>query len=294
VIDLHTHSRVSDGSETPARVVELAAAAHCSALALTDHDSLAGLDEAAAAAAELGVRLVPGCEVSCRKPAPPRGAAPLAGSVHVLVYFVGPGPSPLNDELGALRGDRAARNRALAARLVELGTGVRYEDVVAEAGEEAGVGRPHFARALVAAGAADDVDDAFDRFLADGRPAYVPKARIDPPDVARLAHASGGVAVLAHPLSTGLEPRHLERLVAELADGGLDGIEAVYGSYSPDQRTTLKEMAKRCGVVATGGSDFHGTFKPGLNVGTGRGDLRVPNDVLDALEARRSAGPGAP
>jgi hypothetical protein len=168
---------------------------------------------------------------------------------------------------------------------------VRYEDVVAEAGDEAGVGRPHFARALVAAGAAADVDDAFDRYLADGRAAYVPKARIDPPDVARLAHASGGVAVLAHPLSTGLEPRDLERLVAELADGGpadggLDGIEAVYGSYSPDQRNTLKGMAKRCGVVATGGSDFHGTFKPGLNVGTGRGDLRVPNDVLDALEAR--------
>jgi len=287
VIDLHTHSRVSDGSETPARVAELAAAAGCSALALTDHDSLAGLDEAGRVAAELGVRLVPGCEVSCRKPAPPEGAAPIAGSVHVLVYFVTPGAGPFQDELVKLRGDRAVRNQELAARLVELGTGVRYDDVVAEAGDEGGVGRPHFARALVAAGAAADVDDAFDRYLADGRAAYVPKARIDPPDVARLAHESGGVAVLAHPLSTGLGPRALERLVAELADGGLDGIEAVYASYSHDQRTALREIAKRCGLVATGGSDFHGTFKPGLNVGTGRGDLRVPDDVLRALEERR-------
>jgi 3',5'-nucleoside bisphosphate phosphatase len=287
MIDLHTHSSVSDGSETPGRVVELAVAAGCSALALTDHDSLAGLEEAGRVAAEHGVRLVPGCEVSCRKPAPPSGAPRIEGSVHVLVYFVEPGAGPLQDELVVLRGDRAVRNRELAARLGELGTGVTYEDVLAEAGDEAGMGRPHFARALVKAGAAEDVDDAFDRWLADGRPGYVPKARLDPPDVARLAHESGGVAVLAHPLSTGLDLPHLERLVAELAEGGLDGIEAVYSSYSPDQRTALRRMAKRVGLLATGGSDFHGSFKPGLDVGTGRGDLNVPDELLAILEARR-------
>jgi predicted metal-dependent phosphoesterase TrpH len=287
VIDLHTHSIVSDGSETPGRVVELAAQAGCSALALTDHDSLGGLADAARMATEVGVRLVPGCEVSCRKPAPPRGAPPIDGSVHVLVYFVEPGPGPLQDELTKLREDRAQRNRELVARLQELGTGITYEDVRAEAGEEGGMGRPHFARALVKAGAAHDIDDAFDRYLADGRPGYVPKARLDPPDVARLAHASGGVAVLAHPLSTGLSPQHLERLVAQLADEGLDGMEAVYSSYTPDQRSVLRRMAARTGLVATGGSDFHGSFKPGLFVGTGRGDLNVPAEMLDALEARR-------
>jgi len=246
-------------------------------------------------AAELGVRLVPGCEVSCRKPAPPPGAPRIEGSVHVLVYFVEPGEGPLQDELVKLRGDRAVRNEELAARLVELGTGVTYEDVLAEAGDEGGIGRPHFARALVKAGAAEDIDDAFDRWLADGRPAYVPKGRLDPSHVARLAHESGGVAVMAHPLSTGLGPRHLERLVADLAGGNgksdgidaIDGIEAVYSSYTPDQRTLLRRMAARLGLVATGGSDFHGSFKPGLFVGTGRGDLRVPDDVLEALEARR-------
>jgi predicted metal-dependent phosphoesterase TrpH len=287
MIDLHTHSTVSDGSEPPARIVELAAAAGCSALALTDHDSLAGLDEAGRVAADLGVRLVPGCEVSCRKPSPPRGAPRIEGSVHVLVYFVEAGDGPLQRELFKLRQDRAVRNRELAARLEELGTGVTFEDVVAEAGDEAGVGRPHFARALVKAGAAEDIDDAFDRWLADGRPGYVPKARLDPPDVARLAHESGGVAVLAHPLSTGLSFPHLERMVSELAEGGLDGIEAVYASYTPDQRANLRRMATRTGLVATGGSDFHGSFKPGLFVGTGRGDLNVPDEMLDALEARR-------
>jgi predicted metal-dependent phosphoesterase TrpH len=287
VIDLHTHSTVSDGSEPPGRIVELAAEAGCTALSLTDHDSLAGLDEAGRVAARLGVRLVPGCEVSCRKPASPRGAPPIEGGVHVLVYFVEPGAGPLQEELVKLRGDRAVRNRALAARLLELGTGVTFEDVVAEAGDEEGVGRPHFARALVKAGAAEDVDDAFDRWLADGRPAYVPKARLDPSDVAGLAHESGGVAVLAHPLSTGLPLSHLERLVAELADGGLDGIEAVYASYTPDQRASLRRMAARLGLVVTGGSDFHGSFKPGLCVGSGRGDLNVPDEALQALEERR-------
>jgi hypothetical protein len=288
VIDLHTHSTVSDGSDPPERIAELAARAGCSALALTDHDSLAGLPAARRTAEALGITLVPGCEVSCRRASRPDGAGTAAGSVHVLVYFVDQGDGPLQRELVRLRQDRARRNAELAQVLVRLGTGVTYEDVVAEAsGREEGVGRPHFARALVRAGAATDIDDAFDRFLAADRPAYVPKARLDPADVAGLAHQSGGVAVLAHPLSTGLERPELERFVAHLADVGLDGIEAVYGSYGPDERSWLRRLAARHGLVATGGSDYHGTFKPDLHVGTGRGDLKVPDDLLVALEDRR-------
>jgi len=286
VIDLHTHSTVSDGSEPPARIAEMAAAAGCSALALTDHDSLDGLAEAGAAAAAMGVTLVPGCEVSCRKPPPPPGQAPIGGSVHVLVYFVEPGDGPLQEELRALRRDRAERNLRLRARLAELGVPVDYDAMVAEAGGEAGLGRPHFARALVRAGAAEDIDDAFDRFLADGRPGYVPKSRVSPAEVARLARESGGVAVLAHPLTLGLDPSALERLVTELAGAGLGGIEAIYGRYSTEQRRGLRRMAQRCGVVATGGSDYHGSFKPDLEVGTGMGDLDVPDAVLESLAAR--------
>jgi len=287
VIDLHTHSKVSDGSEAPERIPEMAAAAGCSAVALTDHDSLEGLERARRAAERVGIRLVAGCEVSCVKPAPPSGSAPLSGSVHVLVYFVEDEDSPLRTELTALRNDRAERNRKLVERLADLGISIDYEAMVEEAGSEKGLGRPHFARALVRAGAAEDVQDAFDRYLADGRAAYVPKARITAQHVAELARASGGVAVLAHPLSLGLEPRPLEQIVSELAEAGLGGIEAIYGRYSPDERKQLTAIARRTGLVATGGSDYHGSFKPDLEVGTGTGDLKVPDEVLEHLEARR-------
>jgi 3',5'-nucleoside bisphosphate phosphatase len=285
VIDLHTHSTVSDGSEPPARIPEMAAAAGCSAVALTDHDSLDGLAPAGEAAARVGVTLVPGCEVSCRKPQVEGGR--VTGSVHVLVYFVEPGQGPLTDELAALRRDRAARNRRLRRRLEELGVPIDYDAMVAEAGGEAGIGRPHFARALVRAGAAAGIDDAFDRWLGDNRPAYVPKARLHPADVIRLARASGGVAVLAHPLSLELGAGRLEALVAGLAEAGLGGIEAVYGAYHPEQRRALRRMARRHDLVATGGSDYHGSFKPDLEVGTGMGDLDVPDSALEELVARR-------
>jgi predicted metal-dependent phosphoesterase TrpH len=286
VIDLHTHSTVSDGSEPPGRIAEMAAAAGCSAFALTDHDSLDGLAPAREAAARVGVTLVPGCEISCRKPPPTPGRPAIGGSVHVLVYFVEPGEGPLQDELVALRRDRADRNLRLRARLAELGVPVDYDAMVAEAGGEAGLGRPHFARALVRSGAAADIDDAFNTYLADGRAAYVPKSRLSPTDVARLATASGGVAVLAHPLTLGLDPSALERLVTELAEAGLGGVEAVYGRYTTDERRALKRMARRCGLVATGGSDYHGSFKPDLQVGTGMGDLDVPDSALEELAAR--------
>ena len=281
MIDLHTHSTVSDGSDPPARVVELAAEAGCRAVALTDHDSLAGLAAAEVRAGQLGIELVPGCEVSVKPPA--------TGGMHVLVYFVDDPMSPLGVELDRLRDDRARRNRALVIRLADLGFPIAYEDVVAEAGSEAGVGRPHFARVLVASGAVSSVQEAFDRLLGNGAPAYVPKARIEAPRVAELATASGGVAVLAHPLSLGLAPDELDTTVADLATAGFEGLEAVYSRYTPDERRTLGALARRHGLVATGGSDHHGTFKPDLTVGTGAGDLRVPDSVLDELRERRPA-----
>lgn len=283
MIDLHTHSTCSDGTDPPARIPELAARAGCSAVALTDHDTLAGLGAARHRAGELGVRLVPGCEVSC---------AFRGGSAHVLVYFVEGGDGPLQEELARLRRDRVARNRRLAERLRELGLDVTYEELVAEAAGEESLGRPHVAAVLVRHGAAESVPDAFDRWLGAGRPAYVPKARVSPAEVARLAGSSGGVAVLAHPLSLDLGPSALSAAVAELAEAGLAGIEATYGRYSPDERAALAELARRHGLVATGGSDYHGTVKADLAVGTGEGDLRVPDAVLEELEARRPAAAG--
>jgi predicted metal-dependent phosphoesterase TrpH len=281
VIDLHTHSDRSDGSESPARVVELAHDAGCSAVALTDHDTMTGLTAARARAAELGIRLVPGCEVSC---------VPMAGGgVHVLVYFVDDPASPLGVELTRLRDDRRARNGALADRLQQLGIPVTVEMAAAHAGTVEGVGRPHFARALVDVGAVATLDEAFERYLANGAPAYVPKGRLRVADVCHLARESGGVAVLAHPYTVGLRGDALADAVAGMADEGLAGLEAVYGRYSPRQRTDLGNLARRFGLVVTGGSDFHGTSKPDVQVGTGTGDLKLPDRALDQLESVRPA-----
>lgn len=279
MIDLHTHSDLSDGSEPPERIVELAHDVGCSAVALTDHDTLGGLARARARADELGIRLVPGCEVSC---------LPVAGGgVHVLVYLVDDPDSPLGLELSRLRDDRRDRNAALAERLEELGIAVTLDMAAAHAGTVDGIGRPHFARAMVDVGAVADLDEAFDRYLGNGGLAYVPKGRLTVADVCRLARDSGGVAVLAHPTTMGLEGDALAGAVASMADAGLGGLEAVYGRYAPRLRTDLVNLARRFGLVATGGSDFHGATKPDLHVGTGTGDLKVPDRVLDQLEAAR-------
>jgi len=279
VIDLHTHSDRSDGSEAPARVVELAGEVGCSAVALTDHDTLEGLPAARVRADELGIRLVAGCEVSC---------LPVAGGgVHVLVYFVDDTTSPLGLELARLRQDRRARNDALADRLQQLGIPVTVDMAAAHAGTVAGIGRPHFAQAMLDIGAVASLDEAFERYLGNGGAAYVPKGRLTVADVCRLARDSGGVAVLAHPLTVGLSGDALAATVARLAAAGLVGLEVVYGRYSPRQRTDLGNLARRFGLVATGGSDFHGASKPDLHVGTGTGDLKIPDRVLDQLETAR-------
>jgi predicted metal-dependent phosphoesterase TrpH len=278
VIDLHTHSTASDGSDAPERVVELAAAAQCSAMALTDHDTLVGLSAAGRRADELGITLIRGCEVSC---------AFKGTSAHVLVYFVEGTEGPLQDELIRLREDRVARNRLLVDKLRDLGVGISYEEVRLEAGGDENMGRPHFAAVLVRHGAAESVQDAFDRWLGRDAPGYVPKARVSPATVADLATQSGAVSVLAHPLTLGLSPQDLRAAVGELADSGFGGIEAIYGRYTDEERQGLQHLAREFDLVATGGSDYHGDSKPDLTVGTGRGDLKVPDDVLERLAARR-------
>lgn len=244
----------------------------CRAFALTDHDRLDGVGEARAAAAEHGVELVAGCELSCEW---------LSGTMHVLVYFVEPGEGPLQHELVRLQRVRDERNRRMCDVLE-----IPYEELVAEAGG-IGAGRPHAAAVLVRRGVAVSIVDAFDRFLAKGRPGYVEKERLLPQDAARLARASGGVPVLAHPFSLGLEPPALERAVGELADLGFEGVEAVYGGYAAEDRAGLVAMAERHGLVPTGGSDYHGSYKPDLWPGVGRGDLSVPDAALDGLRERR-------
>jgi predicted metal-dependent phosphoesterase TrpH len=278
VLDLHTHSTVSDGSDAPARIAELAAEAGCTAFALTDHDRLDGVGAAAARAAELGVDFVPGCELSCE----------FAGTMHVLVYFIDDGDGPLQRTLVDLQQARVDRNHRLVERLQEHGLPVTYDEIIAEAGGD-GVGRPHVAQLLVRKKIVSSIQEAFDVWLAKGQPGYVDKSRLSPADAMRLARESGGVPVLAHPLSLDVPPAELEAIVGELAATGLAGVEAIYGRYSEEDRAGLAALATRHDLVVTGGSDFHGTYKPDLQIGTGRGDLDVPDAALDNLRARRPA-----
>lgn len=286
MIDLHTHSTVSDGSELPGRLPELAAAAGCSAIALTDHDRLDGIGEARASAAAVGVELVAGCELSC---------AVEWGTMHMLAYFVEPGEGPLAEELVRLQADRASRNRTLVRRLHALGLPISEEEVEAEAGGM-GAGRPHVAAVLVKAGVVASIQEAFDTYLGKGGAAYVSKARLEPRRAIEVVLASGGLPVLAHPLTLGLVPPALGHAVGELAEMGLVGIEAHYGRYPKIQREELADLASELGIVATGGSDYHGTYKPDLALGIGTGDLEVPDFVLSALIDRRGgrAAPSRP
>ncbi len=272
MIDLHTHSTVSDGSDAPEHIPVLAAAAGCTAVALTDHDRLDGIPAARASAEAVGVELVPGCELSCEVE---------SGTMHVLVYFLEPGEGPLQDELVHLQEVRDARNRAMCGLL-----GLSYDDLQAEAGG-IGAGRPHAAALLMRDGRATSIQDAFDRWLGKGKPGYVEKVRLAPERAMDLAVASGGVPVLAHPLSLELPPAALRSRLEELGGMGLAGMECIYGRYSREERDGLTALAADLDLVATGGSDHHGTYKPDLSVGVGRGDLDVPDDALDSLKSRR-------
>jgi predicted metal-dependent phosphoesterase TrpH len=206
--------------------------------------------------------------------------------VHLLVYFVS-GHGALNRLLRDTREDRKRRNGELLDRLRWLGMPLDPTELAAEAGPGV-IGRPHFAALLVRRGHATSVADAFDRYLGEGRPAYVERAPLAPAAVIELASNDDAVVSLAHPLSAGLDPRELSRYVASLADVGLVGLESIYGRYDRETRETLSALARRSHLVPTGGSDFHGSYKPELSVGTGLGDLDVPDELVGELRARRS------
>jgi len=312
VIDLHTHSRLSDGSDPPAEIVRQAAKAGCSAVALTDHDRLDGLAEAHDAGTRVGIEVISGVEISCMAPTEPReeGAQRAASTVrteatpdglHLLGYLFDPGDDGLKGVLAELRDDRAVRNRAMLARLADVGIRIDEEELRLEAGGDGaggdGAGRPHLAAILVRRGHALDVEDAFRRWLAPGRPGFVPKARLSPQAAIARVRAAGGVTALAHPLGrAGLAPdvSGLADALGPLVEAGLDGLESHYAAYDTATRRDLTALARTLGLVPTGGSDFHGRYKPGLSVGRGRGDLVVPDSVLIELRERATTAGGRP
>lgn len=275
-VDLHTHSNKSDGSDPPAQLIEKAAAKGLRAVALTDHDTQEGIPEAAEAAARRGIELVPGVEISCAWP---------EGAMHLAVLFLEPGTGPLQDALEKVRSNRSTRNAGIADRLRQMGIDISIEEVLAEA-RVGVVGRPHFAAVLVRKGVVPDIPTAFNEFLGNQAPAYVDRERLGPEEAISLARASGALPVLSHPHTLGLNTAATyASTYRRLASAGLIGIETFYGDYPPEQREELAATARSFGLIPSGGSDYHGSYKEGLELGTGRGDLHVPDAVLEELRA---------
>ncbi len=276
-IDLHTHSTVSDGTLTPAQLVAHARERGLAALALTDHDHVGGLAEARREGERLGVEVVAGVELSAEDPE--------AGELHLLGYLFDEEDPALLARLEALRDARALRGARMVERLREAGLDVSLDEVVREVAPGASLGRPHVARVLVAKGHAASIEDAFDRWLGEGRPGHVPKERLAPEEAMGLIHAAGGVVSLAHPVT--IRDEKQEALVRRLAALGLDGIEVVHSKHGPHERSRFGGWAKALGLVATGGSDFHGANKPDVELGDGkRGNVRVGPETLAALRQR--------
>jgi 3',5'-nucleoside bisphosphate phosphatase len=278
MVDLHCHTRASDGSDTAEALVAAAARAGVGVLAVTDHDTLASVSAAGRLGRRLGVEVLTGCELTTEA----EGEV-----VHLLAYGDGLAGAGLEARCAAVRAGREGRNRAIGRRLKVL-TGVGYEDAAALAGD-AVTSRAHFARALVAAGVVADVADAFERWLGPDRPAYVPAPSLPVAEAVAMVHAGGGVAVVAHPGRLPAITR--DRVLAACIEAGADGLEAWHPQHDPDEQRRWAAQAERRGLLVTGGSDYHGSHKPGIALGRGAGgNVAVPADALAELRARLHGG----
>ncbi|MEW6058773.1 MAG: PHP domain-containing protein [Actinomycetota bacterium] len=257
-IDLHAHTNRSDGTFTPREVVRLAAERGLEVVAITDHDTVEGLDEAAMAGSELGVEVVPGVELS---------AEYLGTSVHVLCYWMDPENREFRAELRRLLDSRLRRGELMVERLRALGHPISF-DRVREIAGGGNVVRPHVAQAMVEAGVVATEQEAFDRFISDGGPAHVPKHALDPVDAVGLIRRAGGVCVLAHPGMWGVQSSVPDDLIEAMAGAGMGGLEVDHPDHAPEQRAYYGGVADRLGLVRTGGSDCHGTRHDPVRLGT--------------------------
>jgi 3',5'-nucleoside bisphosphate phosphatase len=287
-VDLHSHTTVSDGADSPSALIDAAAAAGLSAIAVTDHDNDAGCDEAVARGKIVEVEVVRGVEISCDvDDLAARGFSPTSRpTMHLLGYFIPDADNPLSAALAQLQHHRANRNRIMVDRLNELGIDVTFEEIEKEAGGPgAQIGRPHFAKVLVRRGAVPDFQSAFDDYLAKGARAYVGRKLLRPAEAVELMRSAGVVPVLAHPFTLNLPPDELERLVDDLVDAGLAGIEGYHGDRTEEEQAAVRDLAERKRLVASGGSDYHGAMVPDRKLPGGKCGVFVPDDVLEALRA---------
>lgn len=275
MIDLHVHSVYSDGTNTPAELIQLAEERGLSAMALTDHDTVGGIEPLLAAAASSRVEPVPGIELSaeCDR-----------GTMHILGYFIDHGCAALLEKIGKVQAGREDRNMEILKKLNKLGYILMWSDVEKQAGCDV-VGRPHFAQALLERGHVKSRKAAFDLLLAKGRPAYVERYRYTARECVELIRQAGGVSVLAHPATIHMPDDQLQGVVRGMKEAGLGGIEVYYAEHKPENIEKFSSWAKAFDLISTGGTDYHGANTPDLKLGTGFGQLRVPDEALDRLKA---------
>jgi predicted metal-dependent phosphoesterase TrpH len=280
LIDLHSHSTASDGSDEPAELVRKAVGIGLAALAVTDHDSIAGLEGARQAAEGTQLELIRGCEISARGE---------GGEMHILGLWIPQEHQNLNafeSALRELREHRAVRNLIMIERLSKQGCALSYDEVLAEAGGES-VGRPHIARVLIRKGYAKSAQEVFARYLGSKGSAYEPKTVLQPEEAVELLVSVGATVAFAHPKLVRASDAWLEAMAVRLKACGLSAVEAYHSEQSGADTRFCLGLAAAQKLDLCGGSDYHGRLKPDIALGTGRGGLRVPETVLDQLKQRR-------
>ena len=275
-IDLHTHSTASDGTYTPTELVRYAAEKDLAAIALTDHDTLDGVAEAKAAGEKYGVRVIAGAEFS---------TVYEKISLHIVGLFLPENSKKISERLEYMKNARLTRNDKMLANLREEGIEITMEELKENFPDRI-ISRAHIAQLMQKKGYVGSKNEAFDRYIGDKCKAYVEKESLTPKETVGLIKDAGGVSVWAHPLLCKLSDKNTEKMAERLKTYGLDAIEAYYPTHKPADTKYIKTIAQKYGLELSGGSDFHGSIKPGLDLGTGYGDLAVPYEVLEKLEKK--------
>ncbi len=273
LVDLHVHTTASDGSMSPVELVRHASEKGLSAIAITDHDTMEGIEDAMEEGKKCGIEVIPGVEIS----------ADFKPEMHILGYFFGTTYLGIRDTLRSLRRNREERNPKIIKRLNELGFDISMEDVEAEMMGDV-MGRPHIAKVLLRKGYVKSFQEAFEKYLADGKPAYFKKAKLSPLEAIREINEAGGIPVLAHPIFLSMNLPELDRFLGELVGMGIKGIEAYYVENKGDDTGNLLRLAMKHNLLVTGGSDYHGSFKEDIEIGSGRGRLHIPYETVEKLK----------